>query len=130
MAEAQSENALPPLVPPNTKTPGVFNQQVNINQIPTHVLDKLSAEQIANLTSSIMTQAEKMDERRFTFARESQASSAKNDMIAIVIGGVVALGGFVAVAYLAATGNGIVAGTLASFIATIIAVVVGKKISS
>ena len=126
---SSSEDSLPPLIPPQTRIPAQFNQQVNINQIPPHVLDKLSSNQIAELTAAILAQAERTDERRFTFARESASSSAKNATVSTIVGGVVALAGLVAVAYLAATGNGIVAGTLGGFLATIIAVAVGRRIT-
>lgn len=46
----------------------------------------------------------------------------------MVIGGLIALAGFATVAYLAGNGNRIVAAVMGTFLATILAVVVGRRI--
>jgi hypothetical protein len=51
--------ALPPVVPPATKSPIQFNQQVNlsIQQIPSSAWDRLSADQILEISKMIVTLA-------------------------------------------------------------------------
>jgi len=121
------EPSLPPVIPPQTNTPFQFNQQVNIQQIPPKVWDKLSAEQIFDLSKAIVAQVEAMDSRHFELAREKASSAATTKRQSVIIGGVLALAGLAAATYLAASGNGIVGGIIATFLATIIAVVIGSR---
>lgn len=55
-----AEPVLPPVVPPTTKTPFQFNQQINIQQIPSRAWEKLSADQIVDLTKTIVNQIENL----------------------------------------------------------------------
>src|SRR6266571_1884452 len=56
---------LPPVSPPATKTPFQLNQQINIQQIPPKAWDKLSPDQIVELSKVIVAQIEKSDERQY-----------------------------------------------------------------
>jgi len=122
-----AEPVLPPVVPPATKTPFQFNQQINIQQIPTRAWEKLSADQIVDLTKTIMQQIEKSDERQFNLSLEQAKSSARTQRTAMIIGGVVALVGFSAATYLATQGHQVIGGMLATFLATVIAVTIGNR---
>ena len=124
----QSEPTLPPLVPPQTKTPSQINQ-INIHQIPPRAWDKLAPDQIVALTSKIIDQADRMDSRHFEIAKQQSLDSGKNGRIAVMVGGGVAVVGLGTVAYLAASGNPNVAAVIGTFLATSIAVVVGRKLS-
>ena len=119
---------IPPVVPPHTATPFQFNQ-VNIQQIPPKVWDKLSPEQIFELSQRIIDQVETMDKRQFDIAKERNATQARSRSIAMIAGGIVAIAGIGASTYLASAGNAIVAGIIATFLATIIAVIVGNKMA-
>src|SRR5712664_3386256 len=80
------EQSLPPVVPPTTRTPFQFNQQINIQQIPPRAWEKLSADQIVDLTKTIMQQIEKSDERQFNLSLEQAKSSARTQRTAMIIG--------------------------------------------
>lgn len=76
-----------------------------------------------------MEQVERMDNRRFEVAKQQATAAAKNSQLSILVGGSVAVCGFALVGFLSSNGNGVVAGTVGGFLATIIAVVVGRKLS-
>ena len=78
----QSDNSLPPLVPPQTTTPAQINQ-VNINQIPPKAWDRLSPEQIVALTSKILDQADRKDQRHFEIAKQQAGETAKNNRVSV-----------------------------------------------
>ncbi|HEV2200020.1 MAG TPA: hypothetical protein VGR73_09370 [Bryobacteraceae bacterium] len=59
---------IPPVLPPRTSAPFQFNQQVNIQQIPPKVWDKLTPDQIFELSRKIIDQVEVMDKRQFDIA--------------------------------------------------------------
>lgn len=120
------EPTLPPVVPPKTTAPFQFNQ-VNIQPIPPKVWDKLSAEQIVELTRTILTEADKVDKRHYDFAMERMKHSGRMSLQAAVVGGIVAVVGIGAATYLSSHGNGIVGGIIATFLATILAVIIGNR---
>jgi len=122
------DSSLPPVVPPTTKTPFQFNQQINIQQIPPRAWEKLSADQIVDLTKTIMSQIEKTDERQFKWAIEQNQTSAKTQRVGMIVGGVIAVLGVGGTVYLAAEGHTLIAGMLGTFLATIIAVTIGNRI--
>jgi len=70
-----------------------------------------------------------MDKRQFDIAKERNATQARSRSIAMIAGGIVAIAGIGASTYLASAGNAIVAGIIATFLATIIAVIVGNKMA-
>jgi hypothetical protein len=119
--------SLPKVIPPKTSAPFQFNQQVNIQQIPPKVWDRLTPDQIVDLSKSMLNQIEKMDARHFDYAMDQAEKASHARKQAAYIGGAVALVGFAASTYPAASGNAIVAGIIATFLATIIAVIVGNK---
>lgn len=126
--KTDAESALPPIVPPATKTPFQFNQQINIQQIPTRAWEKLSADQIVDLTKTIVSQIEKSDERQFNWAMEQAKSSGETQRVAMAIGGVIALVGFGTATYLTVQGHQVIGGMLATFLATVISVTIGNKL--
>jgi hypothetical protein len=123
----KAEPVLPPVVPPSTKTPFQFNQQINIQQIPSRAWEKLSAEQIVDLTKAIVNQIEKSDERQFNWAVEQAKSSATTQRIAMAIGGLIAVGGVGLTTYLAMNGHSVVAGMIGTFLVTIISCTIGNR---
>jgi hypothetical protein len=126
----QAEPALPPVVPPATKTPFQFNQQINIQQIPQKALEKLSPDQLFELSKAVLQQFERSDERHFTHAMEQIKSSAKTQGIAMIVGGLIAVGGVGAVTYLTMQGHQVIAAMLGTFLATVIAVTIGNRFFS
>ena len=126
----QAEPVLPPVVPPATKTPFQFNQQINIQQIPPKALEKLSPDQTFELTKSLLQQFERSDERQFKHAMEQIESSAKTQRIAMLIGGLIAVGGVAAVTYLTMQDHQVIAAILGTFLGTIVAVTIGNRFFS
>lgn len=118
---------LPPVVPPNTKAPFTFNQQVNIQNIPSQAWDRLSPDQIVDLSKTIIEQVDKIDRRHFDWAMDRAKRSERSQYCAMVIGGLVAIAGIICVAYLSANGHQVVASILGTFLATIIAIVIGNR---
>lgn len=129
--EAKDEPAktLPQVVPPKTKAPFTVNQQVNyFHQMPPRAWEKLSAEQITELSKVALEQFGKMDHRHYDLAIREADQQSDSDRRSQRIGGLIAFSGLVALTYLAAIEQTLVAACLAVFLATIIGVVVGKKI--
>ena len=121
---------LPPVVPPQTTAPFTLNQQVNIQQIPTKAWDKLSPDQIVELTKVIIDHAQKVDERHFTYSMEQAKQTGDSARMSVLVGGGIAALGLIGVSYLALKGEHVIAGIIGTFLATIVAVVVGRKIGS
>lgn len=127
--ESTAEPALPPLSAPRTAAPFNFNQQVNIQQIPTRAWDKLSSEQIVELTKAIITRGDDMDRRQFQYAMETVQQSMKLGRFSLIAGGIVALCGFSVATYLVTTGHETSGAVLLTFLASTIAHVVGSRAS-
>jgi hypothetical protein len=120
---------LPPVVPPQTSTPFLINQpsQVNIQQIPPKVWDRLSSDQIVDIAKMIVSQVEKMDDHQFDLAKERTKTGASTRTLALIVGAIVSLAGLAAATYLATHENAVVGGIIAAFLATILAVIVGNR---
>ena len=119
---------LPQVAPPATKTPVQFNQQVNIyQQIPQSAWDRLRAEQIVELSKIIVQQIDTADKRQFDYAISQVNSEHTGKKIAIICGSAVAILGFSATAYLALNGQVVPALSISLPLATILAVIVGKR---
>jgi hypothetical protein len=127
LTQSTDADVLPPVVPPNTKTPFTFNQQVNIQNIPSQAWDRLSPEQIVDLSRIIIDQVDQIDRRHFDWAMDRAKRSEKTHNRAMAIGGIIAIVGIVAVVYLSAEGHQIVAAILGTFLATIVAIVLGNR---
>lgn len=127
LAQPAETKTLPPVVPPQTRTPFQFNQQINIQQIPPGAWERLAPDQIVDLSKSMMAQMDRLDERHFKWAMEQAKRDESTNKWTLAIGGVLAACGLVAVTYLAASEHAIVAAILGTFLATILAVVVGNR---
>lgn len=118
---------MPSLPSPSTEAHFQLNQ-LNIQQIPQTALDKLSSEQLAGLLESTLRHSDKMDQRRFEFAMDRAGRESDQSKRNALVGGLVAIAGFLVVSVLAYTGSEVAAGIVATFLATIIAVVIGSKL--
>ncbi len=119
---------LPPLNPPSTKTPLQFNQQVNVyQQIPPSAWNTLSQSQVFELTKEILKMSDVIDQRHFDHATNLAAKRSARDKISICIGGTIALLGIGGAIYLGANGHDMIAMAISLPLATIIAVVVGRR---
>jgi hypothetical protein len=96
-------------------------------QIPSRAWEKLSADQIVDLTKTIVNQIEKSDERQFNWAVEQAKSSSTTQRLAMCIGGVIAVAGIGLTAYLAMSGHEVIAGMLGTFLVTIISCAIGNR---
>jgi hypothetical protein len=118
---------LPPITPPQTKTPITFNQQINYQQIPPSAWDGLTPEQRMELSKAILEKMDSMDERHYNFAVRHVDIETKRGTIRAVCGTLIALLGFGLTAYLALHGQVFVGLTISLPLATIIAIVVGSR---
>jgi hypothetical protein len=120
---------LPPVIPPTTKAPVQFNQQVNlsIQQIPATAWDRLTPDQIVEVSGMIIKQVEVTDQRHFEFAKDSVQRRHKGMIIAMICGCVIAVVGYVSVVVLALEGHELAAVTVGAPITTVLAMVVGNR---
>ena len=123
------EPILPAVVPPQTSAPVQFNQQLNlsIQQIPSSAWDRLSPEQVVDISKRIVDQIDATDKRHFDYAMDGVKRSASGKKVAICVGAVVSVAGFAATTFLAIYGHEIVALSVALPLATIIAMIVGRR---
>ena len=122
------EPELPPVSPPSTKTPVQFNQQVNVyQQIPPSAWDRLSADQIVELSKIIVKQIDIADKRQFEYAIEQAKADCSGKKMALVCGAAIALGGFGGTIYLGMHGHEFIALSIALPLGTILAVIVGNR---
>lgn len=125
-AEAQP---LPVLRPPETKTPLQLNQQVNVyQQIPPSAWDSLSQAQVFELTKDILKLSDVIDKRHFDYATSMAAKRSARDKIGMVIGGAIAILGIGGAIYLGTNGHDMIAMSISLPLATILAVVVGRRL--
>ena len=121
--------SLPPIRAPETKTKVHFNQQVNYYQpIPQHAWDKLSAEQICDLTKEMIRTADGIDTRHFDYAMELAKKRDTRDKLTYFIGGAIAILGIGGSIYLGANGHELVAICISLPLATLLSVVVGRRL--
>jgi hypothetical protein len=130
--DASSETqpvSLPPVIPPTTKAPVQFNQQVNlsIQQIPATAWDRLAPDQIVEVSKMIIKQIEVTDQRHFDFARESVKRRATGMIVAVVCGSLIALSGYAGVVFLALKGHEMAAAIIGLPLTTVLAMVVGNR---
>ncbi len=127
-AEPAEADILPSVAPPSTKAPVQFNQQVNIyQQIPPSAWDRLTPEQILDLSKAIITQIDIADKRQFDYAMEEAKTSTAGRKLAIVMGALITIAGFLATIYMALNGHEFIALTISLPLATILAIVVGNR---
>jgi len=124
-----AEAALPTVIPPQTSVPVQFNQQLNlsIQQIPTSAWDRLSPDQVVEISKMIVSQIDASDKRQFDYAMDEVKRSSSGKKTAICFGAIIALAGFTATTYLSLHGHELAGLTIALPLATIIAVIVGNR---
>jgi hypothetical protein len=116
------------VAPPTTKAPLQFNQQVNIyQQIPQNAWDRLSAEQVVELSKVIVQQIDTADKRQFGFAISQATSERHGKKLAMLCGSIIAVAGFSATAYMGMHAHELIALSISLPLATILAVIVGKR---
>ena len=105
-----------------------FNQ-LNIQQIPQTALDRTPPENLVGLLESTLRQSDKIDERRFKCFMDQADKEIRLQRLNTIAGIAIASAGFAAIAALTYMGNHTAAGIVAALLATVIAVVVGSKLS-
>jgi hypothetical protein len=120
---------LPQVTPPSTtKSPAQFNQQINVyQQIPPSAWDRLTPEQIVDLSKVIVNQIDVADKRQFDYAVEQAKSETAGKKMAIICGAAITLAGFGATAYLAGHGHEMISLTVSLPLSTILAIIVGRR---
>ncbi len=126
-SDSSQDDSLPPLGPLGTKTP-VLNQQNNFyTQIPSSAWEPLSSEQIVDLSKAIIETANTIDERHFQYAMDCAEKRSSRDKLSHYVGGLIAFVGILGAIYLASIGHEIIAMSISAPLATIIAVIVGRR---
>ena len=105
---------LPKVIPPKTAAPFQFNQQINIQEIPSKVWDRLSPEQVVDLTKSMLDRIESMDARHFDFAMDQAERGDNQGKRNTYVSAGVALAGYSLTAFLASTGETLIAAVVAT----------------
>jgi hypothetical protein len=125
---AQSQ-VMPPVVPPQTAAPVQFNQQVNlsIQQIPSSAWDRLSPEQVVDISKTIISQLDATDKRHYEYAIEEIRRSSAGKKLALIFGSLVAIMGYGMTAYLGMHGHELIAMAIALPITTVLAMIVGRR---
>ncbi|MGD9729613.1 MAG: hypothetical protein AB7V39_25005, partial [Nitrospiraceae bacterium] len=121
------DQSLPPLVAPSTKTPVQFNQQVNY-YVPSSAWDRLSPDQVYDLAKNTLRTAETIDKRQFEYAMVRLNQRTSREKLNAVVGGAIAIAGLAGAVYLGSLGHDVIATAIAAPLATIIAIVVGRKL--
>jgi len=125
----QEPQPIPPIHPPTTKTPSQFNQQVNVyQQIPPNAWNSLSQDQVFELTKDILKMSDVIDKRHFDHATNMADKRSARDKISMGIGGAIAFLGIGGAIYLGANGHEMIALSISLPLATILAVVVGRRL--
>jgi hypothetical protein len=128
LVKPDPEPELPPVQPPATKAPIQFNQQVNFyQQIPSSAWDRLSPEQILDLSKAIIQHIDVSDQRQFDWAKTQAASADAGKRAAIVWGSAITLAGFMATVYMGLHGHELIALTISLPLSTILAIIVGNR---
>ncbi len=127
---ASDPNAeLPTVTPPKTKASVQFNQQNNFYQsIPSNAWDRLSPEQVVELSRDILKHMDLTDERGYNFAMDRVRRSEARNKLNLIVGSIVVLVAFVLTAYLATHGHEFVALTISLPLATILAMLLGNRL--
>jgi hypothetical protein len=119
----------PVIIPPKTKAPVSFNQQNNFyQQIPTSAWDRLSPEQVVELSRQVLKMADDQDERHFQIAKDQLQRLEGQNKRNIFIGSLVVLVGFTLTGFLAMHSHEMVALTISLPLATILAMLVGNRV--
>ena len=120
---------LPPVSPPQTIAPMQFNQQVNfsIQQIPTSAWDRLSSEQILEISKEIISQNDSADKRQFDYAMEEIKHSSGGKRLSVICGSVVTAIAYGIAGYLATHEQTMVAACIALPVTTVLAVIIGNR---
>ena len=117
--------------PPQTRTPVSFNQQINnFQQIPPSAWDGLTPEQRLELTRTILIQMDSMDKRHYDFALHHIDTESRRGTTGAIVGGFVAVSGFVISGYLSLHNQTVVALSISTALATILAIIVGNRFVS
>lgn len=130
MVPTREAEAEPPQIsPPKTKAPVQFNQQVNVyQQIPPSAWDRLSADQVVDLSKEILRVMDATDSRQFQYAMDQAKRGDTSRTRTTIAGTVITVIAFGLTAYLAIAGHEIIAMSISLPLATILAIVVGNKI--
>jgi hypothetical protein len=122
------EPALPTIPLPETKTPLHVNTQINVQQIPRTAWDRLSPEQVIDLSKTILNNADVIDKRHFDFAMCQAEREDRGKKTGMMIGGAVTVAAYAAAAFLAYSGHDVVAAVIAASVTSVLAVIVGNRV--
>ncbi|MBX9601893.1 MAG: hypothetical protein K2X35_12845 [Bryobacteraceae bacterium] len=115
-------------MPPQTRTPVTFNQQINVQHIPQRAWEKLSPDQIFELSKQVIEQVDRIDTRHFEWAKQASQQQEERHKRSTLVGGLVGTAGLLIVTYLTMNGHEVIAAIIATFLVTLVAVIVGRQL--
>jgi len=119
----------PEIVPPKTKAPVQFNQQNNFyQQIPNTAWDRLSPDQVVELSKRILDHANELDKRDYDFAKDRIGREDQRGKRNLYLGSVIVVVAFSVAGYLSIHGHEFIASTISLPLVTLLAMLVGNKL--
>lgn len=101
--------------------------QVNITNLPATAWNKLNASQLEKILLAVLELTKTQDDRRFQLTVTQLESANRSAMHTRYLGAFIAVVGLGAVVYLASIGQAAAATGIGASIATLVAVIIGKK---
>jgi len=102
--------------------------QVSITNLPATAWNKLSSAQLEKILLNVLEVTKTQDDRRFQLSMEQFAAANRSAMHTRYLGAFVATVGLGAAVYLASIGQATAAATIGTVVATLVAVIVGKRV--
>ena len=102
--------------------------QVNVTNLPATAWNRLSGAQLEKILLNVLELTKTQDDRRFQLSMQQFAAANRNAMHTRYLGAFIATVGLGAAVYLASIGQTTAAATIGTAVATMVAVIVGKKV--
>ena len=83
---SESELILEPPPVPDTKAPVTINTQINVQQIPKTAWDRLSPDQVLELSKHILTSMDVIDSRHFEYAMKRAERDDHGKRLSVIVG--------------------------------------------
>lgn len=128
-ASVEDSSSPPEIVPPKTKAPVQFNQQNNFyQQIPITAWDRLSPDQVVELSKRVLDHENELDKRAYEFAKERVGRDDQRGKRNLYLGSVIVVVAFSIAGYLSLHGHDFIASTISLPLVTLLAMLVGNKL--
>lgn len=102
--------------------------QLNFTNLPTAAWSKLNSSQLEKILLNVLELTRVQDDRRFQITMEQLKAANRGAIQTRYLGGFIAVAGLAAVVYLASIGQVAAATGIGASVATLVAVIVGKRV--